>query len=889
MFKVKELVEQGQYSRAVKLLEQSDPVNVTPEVVNTLKELHPDSNKPMPAVSVHAPKVTVLDEKAFVKFFRTRVDRSSAGGCSGWTNQLVAPLLDDDVCLQGLMDLFILILNDNLSSKARTWLTASREMAFEKEKGKAGIRPIAMGEVFVRLVTAFQLSQCSDIAANAFMSVQVGVQVPGGSEVAIHLINSAATLLASTLDSKSKQPLVILKTDEKNAYNEIERANVARTFYDNQHAAPLHRLFHFLYNTPSNLFLYDNKGEMIQEAKLFSRQGVKQGDPISSLSFSMTVQPLYEKCLEARRHCMSIAVQDDFYIIGPCDEVFAAFNQFKNQAKSSNITVRNDKCAALVIRYHDQSSLSSNNLGIVRKLCRADSPSIKLLNDENKDYIECVGGVFSQNLSSISKWACDQIKKDSQFFDLLQEKVLPTQHASLLLRICGHPRFNFLSRVVPPQAFKAAAEMVDSKMSQVLATRLELKQPLSSSIKTQLSLPIKKSGFGLRSYEELSHVAYLSSFLQSAQHIYSNFASVYFSKAHVQPSSLPQHLKQDTIQAVLCGQDSDTNWLSKQLRNCFEVIQNNGIPVDNDVIHSSLENTLAHHSKHKISHLQRSLTEHAEKKKFDTFLKSKPIKESINQVRVNSCCNKSAGLWLTALPASSFSPATVLKDYQFVLAAKHRLGLPPTDVMMNKKCFCGSEIKSFDHFQNCLSIRNTKCTARHNMIVRHLTSIANRAGLCHSIGELRLSALPTSDDQKDKVPDAEIYNLTSSAPITFIDVSVVNTTASTYRSQLRPLSYRANHKNKLYSQICKDRGGEFRPFIVSSYGELGPDAEQLLKDIALVAHTERGLNYGLFLRQAKSEIAILLQQGNALIAKHGVRCLGHKFNPPQDDNNDLEF
>ena len=64
-----------------------------------------------------------MDEKDLAKLTHS-LAKFTAGGPSGWTAELVVPLLTDQVCLKGLALLCQLIANNELDEHSRLLLTS---------------------------------------------------------------------------------------------------------------------------------------------------------------------------------------------------------------------------------------------------------------------------------------------------------------------------------------------------------------------------------------------------------------------------------------------------------------------------------------------------------------------------------------------------------------------------------------------------------------------------------------------------------------------------------------------------------------------------------------------------------------------------------------------
>lgn len=115
----------------------------TPENLHHMRTLHPCAAAVPPPCPPSAP-MCVFDPVEVRKLV-TKMACYSAAGPSGWTLELLLPLLDDEACLAGLSLLCQLIASDQLDTHSRTLLTCSILHAIPKRNGS--LRPLALGEL----------------------------------------------------------------------------------------------------------------------------------------------------------------------------------------------------------------------------------------------------------------------------------------------------------------------------------------------------------------------------------------------------------------------------------------------------------------------------------------------------------------------------------------------------------------------------------------------------------------------------------------------------------------------------------------------------------------------------------------------------------------------
>ena len=107
----------------------------------------------MPPAPAKSPIVIV--DKLKLKSLVRKSPKGCAPGPSGWTLELLLPLLDDGVVLEGISILVQLIANNSLDPRSRSLLTTSILLGTAKKD--SSIRPVAMGELFLKLAALYAL------------------------------------------------------------------------------------------------------------------------------------------------------------------------------------------------------------------------------------------------------------------------------------------------------------------------------------------------------------------------------------------------------------------------------------------------------------------------------------------------------------------------------------------------------------------------------------------------------------------------------------------------------------------------------------------------------------------------------------------------------------
>ena len=121
----------------------------------------------------------------------------------------------------------------------------ARLLAIAKPES-SGVRPIAIGEIFTRLVGKAVVIQLRDALQNAMLPLQFGVAVPGGAEAVVLGIRAAL---------EAHPEWVVLKVDVANAFNTVHRSTIFQALADGEEA--IQSIIPFvrsMYGRPSDLW-----------------------------------------------------------------------------------------------------------------------------------------------------------------------------------------------------------------------------------------------------------------------------------------------------------------------------------------------------------------------------------------------------------------------------------------------------------------------------------------------------------------------------------------------------------------------------------------------------------------------------------------------------------
>ena len=288
---VNRLLCEGFLSKAVKLLFSNGLCELDDDTIQRLRTLHPspsDTSHPFPDGLTPNPDLSEHSLRSFVQAVRN-LPNDSAPGPSGWSFVTIKNLVESEGGKEGpftswLYGLCRSMLQNRVDSDtthgsetAGDWLRASRLLAIRKKDDTP--RPIAVGEAFTRLAASWSLQVWTEDVSQSLEKQQFGVGTKGGVEPIV-------LELFSSFQDRAGEEEFLASIDFENAFNTISRHRIAEEV--NARLPNFVRFAKFLYNTRSILLLRTPGGLVT----LYSATGVRQGDPLAPLFFSLAISGL---------------------------------------------------------------------------------------------------------------------------------------------------------------------------------------------------------------------------------------------------------------------------------------------------------------------------------------------------------------------------------------------------------------------------------------------------------------------------------------------------------------------------------------------------------------------------------------------------------------------
>ncbi|GKE30490.1 putative reverse transcriptase domain-containing protein, partial [Tanacetum coccineum] len=168
-----------------------------------------------------------------------------------------------------------------------------------------GIRPIAVGTIWRRLVSKVAIKGVGKEISKYLSDFQFGVGVSGGAEAILHSVNRVLS------EYHNDGSLAMLNVDFSNAFNRVDRSALLHKV---RVKCPLISLWvDFLYGQASRLYIGDTH--------IWSANGVQQGDPLGPLLFALILHPLLHKIKDSCKLLLHVWYLDDGTVIRDSEEV----------------------------------------------------------------------------------------------------------------------------------------------------------------------------------------------------------------------------------------------------------------------------------------------------------------------------------------------------------------------------------------------------------------------------------------------------------------------------------------------------------------------------------------------------------------------------------------
>lgn len=828
----------GNISRATRALDAAEVAQSTPAVVEKLGKLHPVAEPP----AVDAPDtVPVQITRHQLQQVVKRLPKGSAPGPSGWTFEHIQAV--SQATPEG-MDAVMAFVNTVLKGDAPDCeqFRASRLIALWKKaqspSTERGVRPIAIGEVWARLVSMCAMAACPNTGPS-LAPLQVGVGVKGGAQVLGHAIRAGD--LAHPED-------VTLQLDFKNAFNSLSREAMLSAVATR--APQLFKFAAWTYRHASSLLLPDPPPNT---QPLLSRSGVRQGDPCGPLFFALALQDVLESVQDSHAEVRVIAYLDDTFLQGPKAAVADAFRDLQSLSSQIGLVMQPTKSTvycttgANSVAVSDKLGFQVGHRGIVAAGCPIGE------------------SVF------VAEQAQRSADKVAALVDTHMNLKLPLQDKLLLMRKSLQAKVAHFARCGQFDDIRVALVTSEQAITGAMMQIIGREESLVDM--EQLRLPTNKGGLGIQCLTEYSGIVCKAGFLaaaalaqqalekgcdafqpfkgESAMHMQELWHQV-STACTCKDACMCQHMEPVTLSEALAANTLPGLQRVMSLRVA-------------DTVHSSL---LA---------------------KYQSMLGCTDTRVAAEQhlARLHSVQHSVSTAWLNILPVKDqwhIDNETVTSALRFML------GVSPGPTSQSYfRCGCGFQGYNCHHAMTCDKMSGVR-SMRHNQIQNSVRYGCSKAG-CDTSWEPKEGAmqnLQCGDDGYGRRGDILVSTLED---LLNVDIAVTHPAMQTVRAKASKTpgaaaEERAKAKRR-YHEKNGTPGYRFVPFVVESYGRLGKDAENLLKSMADRASSSGDCDRNGYLHWIKKEISLSLVRGNARVFRRYlgqlIRGTGVDFQPGDDN------
>jgi Reverse transcriptase (RNA-dependent DNA polymerase) len=445
---------------------------------------HPDAPVPLRSNSNPTPFRLTLDE---VLEAAKSFPRGSAPGSSGFSADHFRQLLftRDDSIDKPLGEATVAfantILSGNCTPSISPYFGSAKLIALMKPDG--GVRPIAIGEFFRRLIAKAVMKRVTPFCKVIFEDIQLGVKVPNACEIIIHDLNSLA-------QRGGFEKKVLLKFDWRNAFNEFSRDIL---FEEVRVWAPgLVRFVEWIYGDKGNLFYNDKI--------LKSAAGTQQGDPLGPFLFCLVQQRFLRNIGDLFDLDYNKFFMDDGNMVLSLIDVPRLIDYFQAEGKKVGLELNIQKCEIWAPNLSHQISLiqRADPLFILPKVVIHDDWGVKVLGGPVSDSPACFISFFEERMSKVK----DLIDTMLQIDD--------AQSELLLLRNCiALPQLGFHLRVCPANLIQDQCIQYDRYIQEAVSKICG--GIVDEVAATQMALPLSTGGLGLMSAYDTAPAAFLAS------------------------------------------------------------------------------------------------------------------------------------------------------------------------------------------------------------------------------------------------------------------------------------------------------------------------------------------------------------------------------------------
>ena len=445
-------------------------------------------------------------------------------------------------------------------------------------------------------------------------------------------------------------------------------------------------------------------------------------------------------------------------------------------------------------------------------------------------------GYIRQSLSSKFRGVHDFVTKVTHLGD--------PQIAVALLRMCaGACRVVHLLRTVPPDLVAPFAQELDSTMLDALQQVAGV--PLTETAALQVFLPHRLGGLGLQLARTQCATAFLTAFVAFRTPEAEAFPQMPLELVQLATGEVSRALEMMACE-VAPAEASSMAWLKEALSTPpVRPLPDQG--------------NLWWWNERRANHA------------YEQVLRSASARDC---ARLRCQADSEAGSWLQACPSSGLGLR--LNPTEFMVLLRWWLGIPLVPADTSLSCpSCGDSMDCFGDHLLCCKLGGF--WTRHKAIVDMLYHFGRAAGLTVTL-EVAIGGL-------ERPADLMFSPWKGSGPLA-VDPAVVHplapsTSYAAIKNGSEAIEFKARVKSNHYSEKCSESNVQFAPFVLSTFGKMGDDARDLLRDLA---KARRGVGTltpeAVLVHQYQQQLQVVLRRQVARMLLQGVGDIQEISLPP---------
>eukprot|EP00732_Lithocolla_globosa_P000804 Lithocolla_globosa_v1_NODE_309_length_4559_cov_14.810169.p1 type:complete len:1418 gc:universal NODE_309_length_4559_cov_14.810169:274-4527(+) len=675
----------GHLRRAVQALLRSEVLEPTPEIIERLRELHPDNTNQAPILPRDSP-ITVVDPIRLVQTIKNNLRSGGAPGRSKWTGDLTRVVIQDIPCRDAYACLIGDIINGRLNSSAdREALLTDLLLAIGKPSPDGlDVRPLALGEQAVKHAGLYGLDLTKPAMQEEFGDIQLAIATPGASTTAIQILREG---LGHDADS------LVLQADYKTAYQRQKRAEALRRIYEVPGFSPLWRLLDWSYGQGATpLLILSKEGNLLET--LQSADGWKQGCVLGPFAFCGGAIKTYKAAVEGLPRINKAAIIDDFNVSGDPESVFKVYDRLNKLSPDIGLHLHPTKSHLAWLHDHP-----------IPRWIQEEAAARKIEIVVGTD--KCLGSLLTSDplMDKVAQFVAEKVDKHKRLFDLVTHEEMPKQIGKEILRSCGIPKMAYVSKTIEPspavlEQYNRFDKMVELTYDQLCSQPGAAEDEETPNIE-EVHMPCWAGGGGFPASTEIAPIAFVASIAQAVPWL-----------SNLPNSPLKPSLTR-TVETMRTSHPSLPDCLSGFWKR-FE------------------EPTESHR-------LQRRLTHTHFEAKRAAQLPTLPQRD-----RAVIICRANAGLGQVVLPTEE---EYTLTNLQMAISERFLQNLPIATPSLQECPTCGRSW-NWDHALTCVGERRRSVTLRHDLITRCFKSMADEASI-HCLVEIAPRVLDQNRSRPD--------------------------------------------------------------------------------------------------------------------------------------------